>query len=220
MPRVVAVGSVPTSRSFRAAKVMGMFDIPAADEQRFTVEADLALDGREWQVGAIVGGSGRGKTMLARQLWPDAYVTGYNDWSGPCILDDFPAHMSPAEVIEALTAVGLSSALAWLRPYRVLSVGQQFRADLAKALTSRSLVVFDEFTSTVDRDVAKAASVAVAKYVRKDPGRQFVAVTCHRDIVPWLSVDWWYDIDAGVFHWGRLQRPPIHLHIRAGVREA
>ncbi len=77
-----------------------------------------------------------------------------------------------------LTAAGFSSPPAWLKPYRVLSNGERFRCDLARALLSgKELVVFDEFTSLVDRTVARISSAAVAKVIRGkgsacgEPGR-------------------------------------------------
>jgi len=209
----------PTSISFRAASVMGMFDVPRRDTQEVEIHAELPLEGEEWSVGAIVGASGSGKTTIADALW------GFHvedDWSGVCILDDFPSDLSPADVSSLLTSVGLSSTPAWLRPYSALSTGQRFRADLARALAApHDPVVFDEFTSVVDRTVAKAASVSVAKHARRW-GRQFVAVTCHRDVLPWLEADWVYDTDRGFFQWtrGHLRRPEVQLELREGSRTA
>jgi energy-coupling factor transporter ATP-binding protein EcfA2 len=200
-----------------------MFDIPAQPEQVLTFTADLsAIDGRDWALGAIVGASGRGKSTLARALWPGEYVAGSYRWEAPSILDDFPERLTPEEITSALTATGFSSAPAWLRPYRVLSTGQQHRADLARALTEgHGLVVVDEYTSVVDRTVAKAISVAVARHCRRND-RRFVAVTCHRDIRDWLACDWIYDLDAeeAPLVWGPFQRPAIPLTIREGTTAA
>lgn len=219
MPAATVTVSSPVPGSFRAARVEGQFDVPHRAEQVLTFTADLsACDERDWSVGALVGASGRGKSTLARALWPGAYVSGAYDWQAPCLLDDFPEGLSCEEIVSALTAVGFSSPPAWLRPYRVLSTGQQHRADLARALTTGGdLVVMDEFTSVVDRTVAASASVAVARHVRRT-GRQFVAVTCHRDVLAWLEADWYYDLDDEQLHWGPVQRPGIELRVREGSR--
>src|SRR5204863_2808518 len=99
------------------------------------------------------------------------------------VLDGFPVDVPIKELIELLSSVGFSSPPAWLRPYHVLSTGQQFRVTLAwllAAAPSDRLVVCDEYTSVVDRTVAQIGSAAVAKTVRRR-GQRFVAVTCHED---------------------------------------
>jgi len=73
------------------------------------------------------------------------------------------------------------------------------RVDLARALLEeKKLIVFDEFTSVVDRDVAKISSAAVAKAIRKTK-KQFIAVTCHFDIIEWLEPDWIFNTDTMQF---------------------
>ena len=53
----------------------------------------------------------------------------------------------------------------------------------------RDFVVFDEFTSVVDRQVAQTASLAISKAIRRTKKR-FIAVSCHSDIIEWLEPDW------------------------------
>lgn len=89
-------------------------------------------------------------------------------------------------------AVGFGSVPSWLKPYHVLSNGEKMRVDLAKSLLENDFVVFDEFTSVVDRNVARVASLAIQKAVRKQ-NKQFIAVTCHEDVIEWLQPDWIFD---------------------------
>lgn len=105
-----------------------------------------------------------------------------------------PQSASVDEIEQAFYAVGFGSVPSWLKPYSVLSNGEKMRVDLANALLQNELVVFDEFTSVVDRNVARVCCVAVEKAVRRN-GKQFVAVTCHRDIIEWLQPDWIFDTD-------------------------
>jgi GNAT superfamily N-acetyltransferase len=122
--------------------------------------------------------------------------------------------MGIRDITGLLSAVGLSSPPAWVRPFRTLSNGEAFRASVARALAEQDgLVVVDEFTSVVDRQVAQVASHAVQKAVRK-AGRQLIAVTCHHDVEDWLQPDWCYDAGTSDFQWRSVQRhPPVELAV-------
>jgi hypothetical protein len=37
----------------------------------------LPIEDFDWQVGVMVGRSGSGKTSIAKQLFPDAYIKGF-----------------------------------------------------------------------------------------------------------------------------------------------
>jgi ABC-type ATPase with predicted acetyltransferase domain len=71
--------------------------------------------------------------------------------------------------------------------------------DIAKALClEQPLVVFDEFTSVVDREIAKVSAYAISKALRRTMKR-FIAVTCHYDIIDWLDPDWVFCTDTMEF---------------------
>jgi GNAT superfamily N-acetyltransferase len=73
----------------------------------------------------------------------------------------------------------------------------------------------DEFTSVVDRQVAQIGSHAVAKYIRKRPDAQFVAVGCHFDVIDWLQPDWVLEPATMAFTWRSLQRRPgVNVEIK------
>ena len=59
----------------------------------------------DWQVGVIVGRSGSGKTSIAKQLFPDAYIRGF-EYTHKCVLDDFPEDLETGEITKALCSVG------------------------------------------------------------------------------------------------------------------
>jgi ABC-type lipoprotein export system ATPase subunit/GNAT superfamily N-acetyltransferase len=199
----------PIEETPRVQQVRGLFDLPAEKVSVVSWEVQLPLDQRPWRLGLIVGPSGCGKTTIARHLWPNAQPR--LSWpERQTILDAFPAQMPVKEVIELLSSVGFSSPPAWLRPYHVLSTGQQFRASLARLLAhapAEGPVVVDEFTSVVDRTTAQVGSAALARTVRSR-GQQFVAVTCHEDVEAWLQPDWVYRPAEGLFQWRSLQRRP------------
>lgn len=220
MPSVSIVNEVEINRTPRLMQLEGQFDLPVNKTSRFEMTADLPLDDQPWQIGLITGASGSGKSTLAKHLWPNNITTGYAWSKTQSIVDDFRKDLSIKQITGSLSSVGFSSPPAWQRPYRCLSNGEKFRANLARCLAEgKDLVVFDEFTSVVNREVAKIASAALSKSVRRDPTRQFIAVTCHDDVTEWLDPDWVYDTDKQIFTRRLLQgRPQIQLRIERGEK--
>jgi GNAT superfamily N-acetyltransferase/alpha-D-ribose 1-methylphosphonate 5-triphosphate synthase subunit PhnL len=204
----------PIVESPRVAQVRGVFDLPAERTTRLQWDVSLPLDERPWHIGLIAGPSGCGKSTIARYFWPNHLHREFAWPHDASILDGFPAHLSIKDVTALLSAVGFSSPPAWLRPFGVLSTGQQFRVTLARLLAEApELAVMDEYTSVVDRTVAQIGSAALAKVVRQR-GQRFIAVTCHDDVEAWLQPDWVYRPAENVFTWRCLQRrPPIALDI-------
>ena len=193
--------SCPVFSSFRVQQVAGMFDVPLAEKAERVLSFEKPPDGGV--IGCIVGPSGSGKSSIARHLFGNDYYTG-NDWDhGVAVIDNFDAGLSIKEITQMLTLVGFSSPPSWIKPYSVLSNGEKFRCDLARSLSRGGLVVFDEYTSVVDRNVAKIASAALAKAMRSNRiDCRFVAVTCHYDILDWLEPDWVLDTSAGTVSCG------------------
>lgn len=192
-----------------------MFDVPLAARSQKAFSVELPALDEEWEIGLIVGPSGSGKSTVARELLGDHLYKPQRWPREKAVLDGFPESMSGQLICQTLSSVGFSSPPDWVKPYSVLSNGQQFRCDLARALlVDGPLVVFDEFTSVVDRTVAKIGSAAVAKSIRSGRiSKKFVAVTCHYDIAEWLEPDWVLDMSNGHLARSRLQRPQIELEI-------
>ncbi len=184
--------------SFRAQSVVGSFTLDDVKLQKH-FKGSLPIEDDDWQIGVIVGRSGSGKSSIAKHLFPNAYLTGFN-YSRKCILDDFHENLETCEVTRLLCSVGFASPPDWLKPYSCLSQGEKMRVDLARALSlPQKIVVFDEFTSVVDREVAKIASCAISKAVRREKDKKFIAVTCHFDVVDWLDPDWVFCTDTMEF---------------------
>lgn len=211
---------VAVERRPRVMQLEGLFDVAPAERAEQTWNVNLTLP-EKWNIGLIVGPSGAGKSTVARELWSDHIASGHKWPKDKSILDGFPAGMSIKDITGLLSSVGFSSPPAWMKPYRVLSNGEQFRVDMARTLAEHpDLAVVDEFTSVVDRDVAKIASAAIAKAVRRRK-QQLVAVTCHYDVAEWLEPDWVYQPHTGAFVAGRLlRRPAIELEIVRAHRQA
>ncbi len=200
MPRVDLTLKVDVERTPRVQQLEGIFDVPEAKRLAVDFHFDAPIEEKPWKIGLIVGPSGAGKSSVARHLFKNEIVAGYDWHPRRSVVDSFgdlPIH----DVTAALSSVGFSSPPSWIKPFHVLSNGEQFRATMARAIMDpRPLVVIDEFTSVVDRTVAKIGSNAIAKAVRAREGKQFVAVTCHDDVLDWLQPDWVLEPHVGSVH--------------------
>lgn len=202
----IEVGGEP-SRTVRAQQLSAAFDVPLAERQRLRWRGELPLHEHDWHVGLIVGPSGSGKTTILRRAFGEPLAL---QWDGDAVIDDFPPELSVEELTSVCSAVGFNTIPAWLRPYRVLSTGEQFRVTLARMLAQaddHAPTLIDEFTSVVDRQVAKIGAHAVQKHVRRH-GRQLVAATCHYDVIDWLQPDWVLEPATMSFAWRCLQPRP------------
>jgi energy-coupling factor transporter ATP-binding protein EcfA2 len=191
-----------------------MFDVPPEERHKLEWRIDAAWETKPWNVGLIVGPSGAGKSTIARAAFGEPATC---EWTDASVIDDFDAAHSVNDVAQACSAVGFNTIPAWLRPYHVLSTGEQFRVTLARLLLDTPAdkpIVVDEFTSVVDRQVAKIGANAIQKWIRKN-NRQFVAVTCHYDVLEWLQPDWVIDVAQRTFAWRSVQpRPRLDVEIR------
>lgn len=165
----------------------------------------------DFTIGIIHGNSGSGKSTLLKEFGEDIP----NIWEDDkAIISHFE---SPDEGINLLGAVGLNSIPSWYKPYKVLSNGEKFRADLARKL--KDGCVIDEFTSVVDRTVAKSTSISIAKYIRKNGLKNVVISTCHEDIIEWLNPDWVIDTNLGEYYkdFFQLDQVLISKYIEQGM---
>jgi len=199
--------------SYRAARVKSLFN--AESGANFDLIADLPVDDAEWKVGVIVGPSGSGKTSMGREMFGGGAFYDPTDWpSDKPIIDAISPGGDFDGVTGALAGVGLGNVPTWLRPFPVLSNGEKFRANLARLICeSPARVVVDEFTSVVDRQIAKFGALAFQKAWRRTSG-QVVLLSCHYDIIDWVEPDWVFDTASGKYSGRSLwRRPKFDLEI-------
>jgi len=201
--------------TYRAARVKSLFN--AENGCNFDLEIDADLSG-DWQIGVVVGPSGSGKTSIGKIIFGENLIHDYTQGWAPDkpIVDCIAPAGDFNEVTGSLAGVGLGDVPSWLRPFHVLSNGEQFRAGLARLLCEKPRkVVVDEFTSVVDRQIARIGSLAFAKSWRRgNPGGQVVLLTPHYDVLDWIQPDWIIDTKTGHFERGCLRRrPPMELEI-------
>jgi ABC-type ATPase with predicted acetyltransferase domain len=132
-------------------------------------------------------------------LFGDAFIEGSIIDPARPIIDQFPAHMTYDECQQQLCSVGLTSVPCWIRPAYTLSNGQKFRAEVAIRVAVQSdLSIIDEWTSVVDRTVAKVMSHSIQKFARKS-NRKIILLSCHADVIDWLQPDWIIDCNTDQF---------------------
>lgn len=189
--------NIADNKSFRVQNIIGMFDLQSEHiKEHFIGKIDI--ENLDWNVGVIYGASGTGKSTIANELFKENIIANF-DYKSKSIIDDMPKNKSVKEIVKMFNSVGFSSPPSWLKPYNVLSNGEKMRVDLANALLSdKEIIAFDEFTSVINREVAKIGSYAVQKAIRKN-NKKFIAISCHYDIIDWLEPDWTFCTDTMEF---------------------
>jgi ABC-type transport system involved in cytochrome c biogenesis ATPase subunit len=192
MQNYVVTLASPVSDSFRCKKAANSLDIDTEKKSvhHLAVSADLET---RFNVGLIVGASGSGKTTLARTIYGRDFEQIILKPELP-VIEQFPKEWTYDECASALSGMGLTSVPCWIRPAYTLSNGQRARAEAALqlALADQSTVVIDEWTSVVDRTVAKVMSHCVQKHARRN-NKRIVLLSCHYDVIDWLNPDWIID---------------------------
>lgn len=204
MPTFDFVKQSEVAKTYRTEMVRGSFDLK--DEKIAEhFKGNIAIEQKPWSIGLICGGSGTGKSTIAREVFGADEFIAYEYGNG-AVIDEMPADASFTDISKAFTSVGFASVPCWLKPYGVLSNGEKMRVDLARMmLENRPLSVVDEFTSVVDRTVAQTASAALSKAIRRSGGgkSRFVFLSCHKDIIEWLQPDWIFDTDEMRFFFAK-----------------
>jgi hypothetical protein len=199
--------------SYRAARVKSLFNAESGCNWQHV--AELPIEDLNWQIGLVVGPSGSGKSSIGAKMFNGEIHDLYGGWPiEKPIVDAIAPDGDFNQVTGALSAVGLGDVPAWLRPFNVLSNGEKFRAGLARLICERpENTVIDEFTSVIDRQIAKVGAAAFSKSWRRGPGK-VVLLSCHYDVIEWLQPDWIYDTQEARFARDCLrQRPKLTMEI-------
>lgn len=197
--------SIEPTKSYASERTRGLYNVEVEDGTSFSMDVDVPVEKEDWRIGVIVGPSGSGKTSIARALHDEGWMEWRAAWTDEPIIDVLGGE-DYAKATASLAAVGLGSVPSWLRPRGVLSNGEGFRADLAQLLLGGAGalqlrddpdVYIDEFSSVLDRQVAKVGAGAFAKAWRKRPAGRVILITPHYDILEWVQPDWWIDTAEG-----------------------
>jgi uncharacterized protein len=179
--RVSSTYEVPDSAQARAVR-----DCFGLDGNIFkvTLVGPVSVEASGGNIILVTGPSGSGKSVLLRVLDPnhkdDLLKVSYEDASGKPyqvawmndihsdrpLIEHFSELWGMESSISALNQAGLSEAFVYLRPYRLLSRGQQYRARLAAlSLGSEPVWLMDEFCADLDPFTARIVANNLRKHV-------------------------------------------------------
>ena len=186
-------------------EISKMFDYKFDGQTEFTVPNFRNIN-KDFNIGLIVGASGTGKSSLLKDFGEEENI----EWDqNKAVCSHFE---TSEEAQERLSSVGFNTIPSWMKPYHVLSTGEKFRADLSRRIKENAII--DEFTSVVDRNVAKSCSNALQKFIRNKNIKNVVFASCHYDIIDWLQPDWVFDTNSSkVVTRGLLRRPKVVLEV-------
>ena len=196
MNNITLTTSIPIDNHVRY--VEKTFDMKVDDTMTTEIPLSHRLNEEFDNIGVIYGASGSGKSSILKRYGQEKRYEFDRDKTLISNFDFIEAH----EASLMLTAVGLASVPAWVRQFRLLSNGEQYRANLAMTLARHTnkeeTLVVDEFTSVVDRNTAKSMSNALQKYIRKHD-LKVVFASCHKDVIDWLQPDWTYTLPSAEY---------------------
>lgn len=183
--------------TFRCQAAANSLDIDVKKKSIHKLEINNINLPNEWNIGLIYGASGSGKTTLAKHLFGNDIFDCSID-ENKSIIDQLPNEFSYEQCADILNGIGLNSVPCWIRPIKTLSNGQKARAEAAYLMCKNDFILIDEWTSVVDRTVAKAMSVCIYKFAKKH-NKKIILLSCHYDILEWIKPDWLIDCNKQIF---------------------
>lgn len=183
--------------TFRCQAAANSLDIDVKKKSIHKLEINDINIPAVWNIGLIYGASGSGKTTLAKDLFGQNIFDCSLD-ENKSIIDQLPEEYSYEDCANILNGIGLNSVPCWIRPIKTLSNGQKARAEAAYLMCKKDFICIDEWTSVVDRTVAKAMSVCLHKFAKKN-NKQIILLSCHYDILEWVKPDWLIDCNKQNF---------------------
>ncbi|CAD5109933.1 ATP-binding cassette domain-containing protein [Zestomonas carbonaria] len=185
---------IPETRSTKI--VMDAFGLKG-DTVYADIVQNVSVKASNGNIVFVVGTSGSGKSVFLNSLDPDKTLDGNltvkrtgsmkhsAGWLRP-LRDDAPVFevlaekFTPEKAFVALSRVGLSEALAFIKPFWMLSRGQQYRAMIADLLLRDEEVwLLDEFCSDLDPITAKIVAHNLRKQVIATGRIAFIAAANH-----------------------------------------
>lgn len=185
---------VPDTRSTKV--IMDAFGL-RGDMVYADIVQNVSVKASNGNIIFVVGTSGSGKSVFLNALDPDKTLDGNlmvkrvgnlthsAGWLRP-LRDDIPVFealaekYTPEKAFIALSRVGLSEAFVFIKPFWMLSRGQQYRAMIADLLLRNEEVwLLDEFCSDLDPITAKIVAHNLRKQIIATGRIAFIAAANH-----------------------------------------
>ena len=178
----------------RMGQLMNLFGLTLFRLEKMSFQHILDVQLRPGDICYITGPSGAGKSVLLREMYhsvPQARRIRLEDIpleTNQSLIDSIKGPIF--EAVRTLNQAGLSDVFAMLQRPAVLSVGQQFRYRLAKALLSDKTYVFaDEFMASLEPLTASVICRQL-RCVATKTRRTFIFAGVHDHFLP----DLWPDV--------------------------
>ena len=119
MPNFNIIKKINYEHSFRNQNIIDNFDL---DDVKFEEQfkGNINIENTDWNIGLIVGGSGTGKTTIAKEIFNLDECSNHK-FTDKSIVDEMPEHCNINEITNMFNSVGFGSVTSWLKPYNVLS---------------------------------------------------------------------------------------------------
>lgn len=187
----------------RVCEVAAMFGLGVDASRTIQVVPTTTLTLSPGRLIFVTGQSGGGKSTLLRRVadqlharddvQPIAFERSETDADARPIIETLGDTLEAAT--RCLSLAGLGDAFVMLRRADQLSDGQRYRYALARAIDAANasddrltVVLADEFGSTLDRRTAAVIARNIRKWTRK-AGVCFIAATTHDDLLEPLEPD-------------------------------
>ena len=189
-----ATYTIPETKSTKV--IMDAFGLKG-DTVYSDIIQNVSITASNGNIILVVGSSGSGKSVFLNGLDPSKSLPGnlivkqgsvlkYSaGWLRP-LRDDIPIFealadkFTPERAFIALSHVGLSEALVFIKPFWMLSRGQQYRAMIADLLLRDEEVwLLDEFCSDLDPITAKIVAHNLRKQIIATGRIAFIAAANH-----------------------------------------
>jgi len=159
----------------------------------------------------VVGKSGSGKTSFLEQIarsHPECFTlcdAKRVHWDDDrAVISELGRGMTTEQAMRLMSSIGLNSVRTWLKPFRILSQGERYRATFARLLAAgstangqrrRRALLMDDFGSVLDGTTARCMAASISKCIKKQHSK-FVLASSSVEVVRYLQPDLVVQIDA------------------------